>query len=186
LLTNLQLAFSQLETIKTSSDKAVKVVQEVRSFIKGNATDEKVDINLRQNIGTVLSVFNYELKNDVDLKFTINPNIHLFGYDVKLFQLWSNIVKNALEAMDSQEYKYFGIHAVEENGKLQVVFENNGPKIPDEVVQNMFNKFYTTKSKRNGTGLGLSIVKNILSEHLATINVESNDKLTKFIITFDS
>jgi PAS domain S-box-containing protein len=185
LLTNLQLAFSQLETIKTSSDKAVKVVQEVRSFIKGNTTDEKVNINLRQNIGTVLSVFNYELKNDVDLKFTINPDIHLFGYDVKLFQLWSNIVKNALEAMDSQEHKYFGIHAVEENGKLQVVFENNGPKIPEEVIKNMFNKFYTTKSKRNGTGLGLSIVKNILSEHLATINVESNDTLTKFIITFD-
>ena len=74
---------------------------------------------------------------------------------------------------------------MEENGKLQVVFENNGPKIPEEVIKNMFNKFYTTKSKRNGTGLGLSIVKNILSEHLATINVESNDKLTKFIITFD-
>jgi signal transduction histidine kinase len=81
--------------------------------------------------------------------------------------------------------RLFGIHAVEENGKLQVVFENNGPKIPEEVIKNMFNKFYTTKSKRNGTGLGLSIVKNILSEHLATINVESNDKLTKFIITFD-
>jgi hypothetical protein len=58
LLNQLQLACSQLETIKTSSDKAVKVVQEVRSYIKGNTISEKVDINIRQNISTVLSVFN--------------------------------------------------------------------------------------------------------------------------------
>lgn len=185
LLNSLQLACSQLETIKTSSDKAVKVVQEVRSFIKGNTIAEKVDINLRQNISTVLSVFNYELKRDIDLKFTVSPEIHFMGYDVKLFQLWSNIVKNAIEAMDNQDYKYLGIHANFQGGKINVEFENNGPQIPEDVRQNMFKKFYTTKSKRNGTGLGLSIVNNILSEHKATINVESNEHMTKFIITFD-
>jgi len=185
LLNQLQLACSQLETIKTSSDKAVKVVQEVRSYIKGNTTAEKVDVNLRQNIGTVLSVFNYELKKDIDLKFTVDPEIHFQGYDIKLFQLWSNIVKNAIEAMDNQEYKYLGIHAHKKVNKLSIVFENNGPQIPEDVRQNMFKKFYTTKSKRNGTGLGLSIVNNILSEHKATINVESDESMTKFIITFD-
>jgi PAS domain S-box-containing protein len=186
LLNQLQLACSQLETIKTSSDKAVKVVQEVRSFIKGNTISEKVDINLRQVISTVLSVFNYELKKDIDLKFSVSPEIHFLGYDVKLFQLWSNIVKNAIEAMDNQEYKYLGIHSDIVGSKIKVVFENNGPRISEEVRQNMFKKFYTTKSKRGGTGLGLSIVNNILAEHKATINVESNDELTKFIITFDS
>ena len=185
LLNQLQLACSQLETIKTSSDKAVKVVQEVRSFIKGNSIVEKVEVNLRQNIGTVLSVFNYELKKDIDLKFTVNPEIHFLGFDVKLFQLWSNIVKNAIEAMDNQEHKYLGIHATIANDKIHVVFENNGPKIPEEVQQNMFKKFYTTKGKRNGTGLGLSIVRNILSEQNATINVDSVESMTKFIITFD-
>ncbi|MFM7684018.1 MAG: ATP-binding protein [Bacteroidota bacterium] len=185
LLNQLQLALSQLETIKTSSDKAVRVVQEVRSFIKGNTIAEKVEINLRQNISTVLSVFNYELKKDIDLKFTVSPEIHFMGYDVKLFQLWSNIVKNAIEAMDNQDYKYLGIHANLQGDKITVEFENNGPQIPEDVRQNMFKKFYTTKSKLNGTGLGLSIVNNVLSEHKATINVESNECMTKFIITFD-
>jgi PAS domain S-box-containing protein len=184
LLNHLQLACSQLETIKNSSDKAVRVVQDVRSFIKGHSIAEKLDLNLRENIATVLSVFNYELKRDVDLDFSVSPEIQLYGFDVKLFQLWSNIVKNALEAMDNQEYKYLGIYAESTKGTIKVVFENNGPKIPDEVRENMFKKFYTTKSKRNGTGLGLSIVKNILSEHNAMINVESDEKLTKFIISF--
>ena len=68
---------------------------------------------------------------------------------------------------------------------LKVVFENNGPKIPEEIAETIFQKFYTTKSKKRGSGLGLSIVKNVLKEHKADIIVESSETLTKFIITFD-
>ena len=56
--------------------------------------------------------------------------------------------------------------------------------IPDEIVQTIFNKFYTTKAKKSGSGLGLSIVKNVLKEHKADIHIESSDVLTKFVITF--
>jgi len=107
------------------------------------------------------------------------------GYDIKLFQLWSNIVKNALESMSEQDDKYLGIIAVHEKKKIVVTFENNGPKIPEDIVKKIFTKFYTTKSKKSGSGLGLNIVKNVLKEHEATIKLESTDKITKFIITFD-
>jgi signal transduction histidine kinase len=68
---------------------------------------------------------------------------------------------------------------------LKVIFENNGPKIPDEIVGTIFKKYYTTKAKKSGSGLGLSIVQNVLVEHKANIILESNESLTKFIITFD-
>lgn len=186
LLYQVQVACNQLETIKISSDKAVKVVQEVRAFIKGDANVEKKSVNLRQNIATVLNVFNYDLQKNVDLKFNVDDSFSFQGYDIKLFQLWSNLVKNAIEAMENQEYRYLGIFAEKKNGKLAVTFENNGPKISDEVMNNMFKKFYTTKSKKSGSGLGLSIVKNILRDHKAHINVESSDEITKFIITFEA
>jgi signal transduction histidine kinase len=186
LLYQVQVACNQLETIKISSDKAVKVVQEVRAFIKGDANLEKKSVNLRQNIATVLNIFNYDLQKNVDLKFNVDDSFSFQGYDIKLFQLWSNLVKNAIEAMENQEYRYLGIFAEKKNGKLAVTFENNGPKISDEVRNNMFKKFYTTKSKKSGSGLGLSIVKNILRDHKAQINVESSDEITKFIITFEA
>lgn len=186
LLYQLQVACNQLETIKISSDKAVKVVQEVRAFIKGDSNIEKKTVNLRQNIATVLNVFNYDLQKNVDLKFNVDDSFSFEGFDIKLFQLWSNLVKNALEAMENQEYRYLGIYAEKTNGKLIVTFENNGPKIPDEVMNNMFKKFYTTKSKKSGSGLGLSIVKNILRDHKAQINVDSTEQITKFIITFEA
>ena len=185
LLYQVQMANAQLDTIKSSSNKAVKVVQDVRAFIKGEASQNiKKKFNIRENIATVLGVFNYELRKDIDLNFEVDPSLEFEGYDVKLFQLWSNIIKNALEAMDEQEEKYLGIYSSIESNKVKITFENNGPMIPIEVRENMFKKFYTTKSKKSGSGLGLSIVRNILIEHNATIDVYSDDELTKFIVTF--
>lgn len=185
VLYQVQMAASQLETIKKSSDKAVKVVQDVRAFIKGEVSqNERKEFNIHDNISTVLGIFNYELRQNVDLKFEVDPSLTMIGYDVKLFQLWSNLIKNAFEAMEDQEEKYIGIYSQVENGKIQLTFENNGPKIPDEVRENMFKKFYTTKAKKSGTGLGLSIVINILHDHNATIDVFSDEQITKFIVTF--
>lgn len=185
VLNQVQMAMAQLDTIKTSSDKAVRVVQDMRAFIKGETTVERKMINLRENISTVLGVFNYEINLNVDLKFEVDESIEFMGYDIKLFQLWSNIVKNALEAMSEQEDKYLGIIALKQKNEIKVIFENNGPKIPDEIVKSIFNKFYTTKAKKSGSGLGLSIVKNVLRDHKANIKIESAENLTKFIITFE-
>lgn len=185
VLSQVQMAMAQLDTIKTSSDKAVRVVQDMRAFIKGETTVERKMINLRENISTVLGVFNYEINLNVDLKFEIDEKIEFMGYDIKLFQLWSNIVKNALEAMSEQEEKYLGIFANQKGKEVVVTFENNGPEIPKDIINTIFNKFYTTKSKKSGSGLGLSIVKNVLREHKANINIESTENITKFIITFE-
>tara|TARA_B100000524_G_scaffold256558_2_gene139072 strand:- start:1755 stop:4466 length:2712 start_codon:yes stop_codon:yes gene_type:complete len=185
VMNQLQMAMAQLETIRKSSDKAVGVVQDMRAFIKGESVVEQKMINLRDNISTVLGVFNYEISLHVNLVFEVDPSIEFMGYDIKLFQLWSNIVKNGLEAMSEQKERYYGIFAERKEGELKVVFENNGPKIPDEIAETIFQKFYTTKAKKSGSGLGLSIVKNVLKEHQANIIVESSETLTKFIITFD-
>ena len=185
IMNQLQMAMAQLETIRKSSDKAVRVVQDMRAFIKGESAVEQKLINLRENISTVLGVFNYEISLHVNLVFEVDESIEFMGYDIKLFQLWSNIVKNGLEAMSDQKDKYLGIFAERSDTQLKIVFENNGPKIPEEIADTIFNKFYTTKGMKSGSGLGLSIVKNVLKEHKANIILESNESLTKFIITFE-
>ena len=185
IMNQLQMAMAQLETIRKSSDKAVRVVQDMRAFIKGESVVEQKKINLRDNISTVLGVFNYEISLNVNLIFDVDTSIEFMGYDIKLFQLWSNIVKNGLEAMSEQKEKYLGIFAEKTGTQLRVVFENNGPKIPKEIAESIFQKFYTTKGTKSGSGLGLSIVKNVLKEHNADIILESDEARTKFIITFE-
>jgi PAS domain S-box-containing protein len=185
LIYSLQIVRNFIETILTSSDRATNVVQDLRSFIKDQRNSDKGPVNLYDNINTVLNVFNYDIKRSVELVFNVDRNVFIDGFDIKLFQLWSNIIKNAIESLE--QYKERGIikiYTETSSDEVTVHIANNGPKIPDDVKEHMFDKFYTTKARRNGSGLGLSIVKSVLDEHVAQMVLESTDDWTTFSFTF--
>ncbi len=185
LINNIQIIGNLLDTIKTSVDKASKVVKDVRSFIKTETTVERTRVNLHDNISTVLSIFNYELKRNINLVFAVDENICIEGYDIKLFQLWSNLIKNAIEAMDDYPNKNITVRSVLHDGKVDILVENTGPVIAPDIIERIFKKFFTTKQGKNGTGLGLSIVKNVVDEHGAKISVTSSEDVTTFKVSFN-
>jgi PAS domain S-box-containing protein len=185
-LDHAQNIYSLLEILDVSVERAGSVVKTMRSFVKKD-TSEKSNlkwIRLHENISVVLNIFSFELRRNVETVFECPQNIRIEGFDVKLFQLWSNLIKNALEAMDGMENKRLEIRAHSENGRVYVEVANNGPVIPEEARIQIFKKFYSTKKHKSGTGLGLSIVQNIAEEHGATIRLESSEERTSFILTF--
>jgi signal transduction histidine kinase len=133
----------------------------------------------------VLSIFNYELKRNINLVFAVDQNICIEGYDIKLFQLWSNLIKNAIESMEDYPNKNISVRSVLHDGKVDILVENTGPVIGPEIIEKIFKKFFTTKQGKNGTGLGLSIVKNVVDEHGAKIAVTSSEEVTTFKVTFN-
>jgi signal transduction histidine kinase len=143
-------------------------------------------VNLHQNIGTVLNIFNFQLKNKVELTFEVDQSLEIFGIDIKLFQLWSNLIKNAIESMEDEPIQgRLSILSEEKSNQIIIHVINNGPQIPTEIQEQIFDKFYTTKSQKNGSGLGLSIVKNVVEEHNAEILLDSSNEVTKFSIIFN-
>ncbi len=185
LIYSLQVVRNFIGTILTSSDRATKVVQDLRSFIKDQRNTEKGPVNLNGNIATVLNVFNYDIKKSVELQFEVDKGLFIEGYDIKLFQLWSNIIKNALESLDQfRERGILKIDALAEGDYVAVSISNNGPAIPEEIRTRIFEKFFTTKARKNGSGLGLSIVRSVLDEHNASISLASNEHWTSFSIKF--
>ena len=186
LIYHIQLNRNFIETILSSSERGAKVVQDLRSFIKEPQNTSKGVVNLRENITTVLTIFNYELKRNIDVEFTVPDSLSLLGFDIKLFQLWSNIIKNAIEAMgDKKERGQLKIKGKKTKNGIEISFENNGPVIPKQIQQKIFDKYFTTKSGQNGSGLGLSIVKNVLNMHNATITLNSTPVSTTFTIFFN-
>lgn len=133
----------------------------------------------------MLNVFNYDIKKSVELQFEVDKGLFIEGYDIKLFQLWSNIIKNALESLDQfRERGILKIDALAEGDYVTVSISNNGPAIPEEIRTRIFEKFFTTKARKNGSGLGLSIVRSVLDEHNASISLASNEHWTSFSIKF--
>ena len=186
LLYDFQIIFSFVDTVKSSGERASLVVQDLRSFIREKKNTKEGLVNLHDNIKTVLNIFNHNVKNLIELNFDVNKNILVKGYDVRLFQLWSNLIKNSIECMeDLQGIKKLNVYSRNKKKTHTIIVENNGPMIPNHQLGKIFEKFYTTKGKRNGSGLGLSIVKNVLEEHKAKITVNSDQEKTQFTITFN-
>lgn len=172
-----------ITTILIAGERATDVVKNLRSFINQNTNIIKTKVNIYENIKTVLNIFNHELKHKLKLTFDVDPEIFILGFDVKLFQLWSNLVKNAIEATERNGELI--IKSKETKELITISVANSGPKIPEEILTNMFTKYFTTKHKQNGTGLGLSIVKSVIDEHHAKITTESTETFTTFTVTFE-
>jgi signal transduction histidine kinase len=173
-----------LHTILLSTERAANVVKDVRSFINKGVTPERLSIDLEKNIRVVLNVFNHELRKQLKLDTSFEDGLFIQGYDIKLFQLWSNLIKNAIDAMEENSNKQIRIETKSDSESIIVIVSNNGPKIPETIQSQIFNKFFSTKRDKNGTGLGLSIVKNVIDEHNAKISLDSNDEWTSFKIEF--
>ena len=186
LIFHIQMTRTFVDTILSSTDRASNVVNDLRSFIKDQKNSSKNKVNLHSNISTVLNIFNFQLKNRVDLVFDVDNALTIVGFDIKLFQLWSNLIKNAIESMEENGSRgQLKIYSMETPSTITIHVENNGPEIPREIQDKIFEKFYTTKSQKNGSGLGLSIVKNVIDEHNAYVQLESNKDRTRFSIMFN-
>ena len=183
LIYHIQSVKTFVNTVLEAGDKASNVIKNLRFYLKEGSQLVKGPVNLHENIRTVLNVFNHQLKYGVDLKFNIPETIELFGYEPKLYQLWSNLIKNAIEAMHAKGD--LRITARETRRHIEVTISNSGDPIPVEIQEKIFDKFFTTKGKTTGTGLGLSIVRNVVDEHNAKINLISDEQYTSFIVTFD-
>jgi signal transduction histidine kinase len=86
-----------------------------------------------------------------------------------LYQAFLNILINGMQSMPGCGKIFVGITSY--NGGINIVFEDEGSGIPDEIIKKIWDPFFSTKDK--GTGLGLGIVKNIIEAHNGTIQISN-------------
>ncbi len=106
----------------------------------------------------------------------------LLCYPGDLNQVWTNIIDNAIQAMDG--HGTLTVRTMRQGEDMvRVEICDDGPGIPDDVVGNIFNPFFTTKPFGEGTGLGLDLARRIVVEkHHGDLRVESAPKNTRFIV----
>jgi PAS domain S-box-containing protein len=103
-----------------------------------------------------------------------------------LEQVFTNLINNAIEAMESTggmlSIKIRHVNEGEEQSHIEVSISDTGPGIPVELREKIFEPFFTTK--QHGTGLGLAIVKRIVTAHKGSIYVNSILGGTNFVVQF--
>jgi signal transduction histidine kinase len=169
-----------LAELRTSAEAISDLVQAVKVHTHlGEAPIQEVDV--RESLETTLVVLRHKLKDGIrvirDYAADVPP---VEAYGSELNQVWSNIVDNAIDAM--QGHGTLRIRVARAEGE-QVVVEigDDGPGIPPEVQARLFEPFFTTKAPGMGTGLGLHVTYTIVvARHRGEIHVDSQPGATTF------
>jgi nitrogen fixation/metabolism regulation signal transduction histidine kinase len=173
-----------LEVIKEQGTDLMSFVQSYRTFLSIPEPDRELvpAVALLEKITLLLN----EQKEDANLIFktSIEPKDLEFYIDQKqLTQVLLNLGKNAKQSLDGIDNGYIHFTAGINAGNQKFIrVTDNGAGIPENLIDEIFIPFFTTKN--TGTGIGLSLSKQIMRLHGGSISVSSGDTTT-FILTFD-
>src|SRR5436190_9633801 len=165
-----------LNDIATEDQRAGEVIHRLRSLLKKGEPQKHCDVNPNEVVQDVLKLVRNDLINqDVAADTDLAQNLpSIIGDRVQLQQVLLNLVLNACEAMAdcaSSERQLLIVSKLEKNA-VQVSVTDRGVGIPEKKLEQVFERFFTTK--KEGMGLGLSICRSIIDAHEGKIWATNN------------
>lgn len=168
------------DNIEFAASRASKVVFALKNFSRIGQTDEKVPSDIREGIETVYTLYYNQIKQGIEVSKNFGEIPLIPCYPDELNQVWTNIIHNAIYAMELNGKLDISVYQQEDD--VVVSITDSGKGIPPEVIDEIFNPFFSTKPVGEGTGIGLDIVKRIIEKHDGKIEVESIPGKTTFRI----
>lgn len=169
------------QTIHTATDRASKVVFALKRYAHRDISGQKVLANLKDGIETVLILYQNQLHRGITVVQQYDPVPPIMCYPDELNQVWTNLIHNAIQAMQNQGTLTIAI--AEQNHQICVRVTDTGTGIPIDLQDKVFQPFFTTKPMGEGSGLGLNVVKTIVEKHGGQIALTSQPGHTTFQIT---
>ncbi|CAH8296476.1 signal transduction histidine kinase [Mariniflexile fucanivorans] len=169
-----------IDNIEFAADKASKVVFALKNSSRINNSDNQVLTDVSEGIENVLILYSNQIKQGIEVTKNYKPTPKILCYSDELNQVWTNILHNAIYAMDLQGTLDIKVFTDKEH--VVVSITDNGKGIPENEISQIFNPFYTTKPTGEGTGIGLYISKGIIEKHKGRIEVESKPGKTTFSV----
>ena len=144
-----------------------KTIDDFRNFFEPNK--EKELFKLDDALQSVYALLNPQLMDyNIQLKTTAKTGIRIFGHSNELKQVLINIINNAKDAIIMNKIPNGKIILDIENDKKNVTIKikDNGRGIPEKVIKNIFEPYFTTKFESKGTGIGLYMSKIIIEKNM--------------------
>jgi len=174
-------ASAKLHIIADEVKRLEYFLGELRDFTRPAAPDkQEADLNeLVQEVATMMQETAKE--NNIHLAVNLDSNLPRVYFDPnQMKQVLINLIKNSLEAIDSGGKITLTTDSLD--GQVRLSVTDTGKGIEPEIIQDIFNPFFTTK--KTGTGLGLAVINKIIEDHYGFITVESTKgKGTTFAVT---
>ena len=171
-------AYSLLAEIGQGAERIADIVKSLKAYVYlDQAPIQAVD--LHEGLDNTIIMLRHKLKQGVNVRREYAEHLpKVMAYGSELNQVWTNIIDNAIDAMDGKGE--ITLRTQLQGDWVVVEIEDTGPGIPDEIQSKIFSPFFTTKPVGKGTGLGLNISYKIIQKHGGEIKVFSQPRRTRF------
>jgi signal transduction histidine kinase len=169
-----------LREIQHASARISELVGAVKSYSHMDKLASR-EVDVHAGLNSTLILLGHKLKKgDVEVVREYEKDLPpVCGHAGELNQVWTNLLDNAIDAVDG--HGRITVRTATENGRVLVEIADDGPGIPEDVRERIFEPFYTTKDVGEGTGLGLDISHRVVVEdHKGDIRVLSEPGDTRF------
>ncbi|NBU99148.1 MAG: HAMP domain-containing protein [Spirochaetia bacterium] len=184
--------------IKTSAERVSKIVKSLKSFMHFDQDEKKIPADLTEGMETVLIILHNKIKMGIEVTKNYGEDVpQIICFPDELNQVWTNLIHNAIQAMDEKGSLQIDIEKVpspagnpdidkrnpEYKGEyISVSIQDSGSGTSPEIRQKIFQAFFTTKPAGEGSGLGLHIIGKILEKHEGALYLESEPGRTRFSV----
>ncbi len=169
--------------IEEASSRIATLVSSVKTFTHMDRSPEKTKSDIHAGIENTLVMLHHKVKQaNIQLIKDFQEDLpEPMIFVSELNQVWTNLLDNALDALSDVENGILTIKSKKDGTFARIKITDNGSGIPEDVQQNIFDPFYTTKEIGKGTGLGLDVAKKIVEKHNGSLKLlESKTGKTVF------
>ena len=169
-----------MDNINDSAQFLSKTIEDFRNFFEKNK--EIKEFKIEEVISQTLKLLEGNFKNNaIDIVLDID-NIEMKGLDSELVQVIMNILNNARDVLQEKELydKAIQIKAIENNENTIISIHDNAGGIPEEIMEKVFDPYFTTKHQSQGTGIGL-----YMSYEIITKNMNGELKVSNEILDYN-
>jgi len=187
-----QLGTLQESDISTSSqfiqETALELSKIINDFMDFNKPSNNQNIILNELINKVHQIISSQLiSKNIKITIDINENIKVFHNITHIEHILLNIIINARDAFENIDIinKEINIYTTQNDKFIILNIEDNAGGIPDNIINRIFEPYFTTKEEGKGTGIGLYMSKKMFeSIGNSKINVKIKDNHTIFMLEF--
>ena len=182
----LQLGLTSNEEVEKSYsnimgyvDFLTQTIEDFRGFFKEDK--EKINFDMLEIIKKTLSIANITYKdNEIELAINLENDKSLMSYGMpsELSQVLLNILNNAKDAIVNNNLKNKFVHIEYDSDDIYntIYIQDNAGGIPEDILEKVFDPYFTTKHQSQGTGIGLYMSKDIIEKHMdGKLSVKNND-----------
>ena len=181
---------AKIETISETCKRISSIVRTMQDITRDTTNEEVTATSLKEVLGDIIDVFEEKIKGtNIALEFDLDEEVSLTPIKVKrisLSRVFINLINNSIDAIGDGPTPWIKVSASSKNGLIKVLVEDSGTGIPEDVIERIFEPFYTSKDIGKGTGLGLSISAKVVRDEGGEIYVDQSRKNTTFVVEIPS